>query len=283
MCLISGSFAKQAVFYHPELRGPLVRLPAWFPRGDLGPRPAGNQQEDQPSRGHPVLSQKRLLLQLPGSAERAVHLDIVFDMLRWKLMEFSCDFPWHTCIFLIKVVGWHSNKKRLGMVRQGCHSVLWSLCLPLSVSELFLYCKILLFHGQWTWKIYLILSVVRNVIPGWLLIYKLHFLTLAQCLPPGLRGLQLGSVKIVLFSLPKLSFLFCTCCNKCICSRDHCKERPLGNCKEITKGCLDGNDFQSLRLWQPSWKQEIPPPVPQALSQSSSSLYSESLSHVRGD
>lgn len=49
-------------------------------------------------------------------------------------------------------------------------------------------------------------------------------------------------------SVPKLSFSFCTCCKKCIRTRDDSKEKPLGNGKEITKGHLDVNDFQSLRL-----------------------------------
>lgn len=68
-------------------------------------------------------------------------------------MEFSCDFPWPPCIFLMKVVSWLSNKKRLGVTGRGCHSLLLSLCLHLFVYELFQCCKILLFHGQWPWEI----------------------------------------------------------------------------------------------------------------------------------
>lgn len=279
VCLVSCSFAEQAVFYHLKLWG----TPSCV-ASQRGPGQASCRQSAGRSvgRGHRVLSQACLLLQLPGSAERTVHLDIVFSTLQCRLVEFSCDFPWHTCIFLIKVVSWLSIKKRLGVAGQGCHSLLLSFYLHLFVSELCRCCKILLFHGQWTREISRHFICCEERDPK-LLIYKLRFLTLAQCLPPGLRGLQLGSVTTVLFSVPKLSFSFCTCCKKCICSRNDCKEKPLGNCKEITKGLLDGNDFQSLKLWQDSWKQEIPPLIPQALSQSPSSLPSESLSHVGRD
>lgn len=51
-------------------------------------------------------------------------------------------------------------------------------------------------------------------------------------------------------SAPKFSLSFCTFWKQCVCARDNYKERSLGNCEEITKGCLDVDDFHSLRLWQ---------------------------------
>lgn len=52
----------------------------------------------------------------------------------------------------------------------------------------------------------LILSVCEEYDPKLTAYLKIALITLAQCLPPGQRGLQLGSVIIVLFLY--LSFLF---------------------------------------------------------------------------
>lgn len=169
-------------------------------------------------------------------------------------MDFSCDFRWHPCIFLNKVlnqvISCLSLTKRLLVAGQGCHSALLSLCLCMFASEQFQCCKTPFSQSV----------TVRDFL-SYYLFWGMGFLTVTAYLQISLsridsvpsscpenvafRRCEDGSV-----SAPKFSSSFCTFWKQCVCARDNYKERSLGNCEEITKDCLDVDDFHSLRLWQ---------------------------------
>lgn len=131
MCLVSGSFAEQAVFSHLKLWG----APSCA-ASQRGPWPASCRQAAGRSayRGQHVLSQACLLLQFPSSAQIIMRLDVAFSTLPCRLMEFSSDFPLHTHIFLIKLVCYLSSKKKME-VEGKWREVLLSPCLHLYLSR----------------------------------------------------------------------------------------------------------------------------------------------------
>lgn len=103
------------------------------------------------------------------------------------------------------------------MAWQSCHSLLLSLCLHRFGSQLFQPCKTLLFLGQWPPEISSHFIYCEEYDPKLTAYLQIALLTLAQCLPPGQRGLQLGSVKIVLLLYQNFSFHYAPAEIVCLC------------------------------------------------------------------
>lgn len=164
-------------------------------------------------RGHRVFSQVHLLLQFPGSAGRAVHWDAVFSTLQCRLLGSAVtSYDTHVYFYSNWSAGcltrrgwaWHGRVVTLCSchfaymgLALSCFSVVKSFSFMVSGCERFICCE------EYDPKLTAYLQIA--------------LLTLAQCLPPGWRGLQLGSVKIVLFLYQSFSFHYAPAEIVCLC------------------------------------------------------------------